>query len=295
MLFKTKHIVFTTDFSSFYIYENESDEQKIKISNADRPIHILFNISKSQCIFTNETDCNFSFPMSTYIYGEIKSKEFSIICQSKQKIKIIDILFYPQFFMGDKTISCKESYDLLNEMKIDIFSETASLTSTFMRLIIQQIIEFHRQNYCNCFQLENIFYTGKVIEILECVSERIIEKKSALPSAKFVHNIGQAKEILESDLVNPPSLEVLAERVGMSLPHFKRIFKRLTGITAYGFLKQKRMEVALALLMNDSQTISQIADQVGYSSKSHFTKAFVEHFGVRPSSFRGTTCSELPD
>ena len=123
--------------------------------------------------------------------------------------------------MGDKTISCKESYDLLNKIKIDIFSETALLTSTFMRLIIQQILEFHTQRYCNCFQLENIFYTGKVIEILECVSERIIEKKSAHPSAKFAHNIGQAKKILESDLVNPPSLEVLAERVGMSLPHFK--------------------------------------------------------------------------
>ena len=97
MLFKTKHIVFTTDFSSFYMYENESDEQEIKISNADKSIHILFNISDSQCIITNKTDFNFLFPISIYIYGEIKSKEFSIICQSKQskqKIKIIDIQFY---------------------------------------------------------------------------------------------------------------------------------------------------------------------------------------------------------
>ena len=85
MLFKTKHIVFTTDFSSFYMYENESDEQEIKISNADRSIHILFNISDSQCIITNKTDCNFLFPISTYIYGEIKSKEFSILKVSNTK------------------------------------------------------------------------------------------------------------------------------------------------------------------------------------------------------------------
>ena len=92
--------------------------------------------------------------------------------------------------------------------------------------------------------------------------------------------------LLERDLENPPTLEMLAQEVGCGPFHLSRLFGRLTGKTMPEFLRQKRMERAALLLRTTKQSVSEIALTVGYESFSAFTRGFVRERGMTPSAYR---------
>ncbi len=96
----------------------------------------------------------------------------------------------------------------------------------------------------------------------------------------------KAQNILEDNLEMPPSLPDLAGQVGMSLSKFKKIFTLVSGMPPYSYLRKARMEQAMYLIRKNEMNVTEVAYEVGYSSLSQFSRAFGEHFGIRPSQAR---------
>jgi AraC family transcriptional regulator, transcriptional activator of the genes for pyochelin and ferripyochelin receptors len=96
----------------------------------------------------------------------------------------------------------------------------------------------------------------------------------------------QAREILLQDLENPPSLLDLAKQVGLNDYKLKAGFRRVFGTTVFGYLHEQRMTQAHDLLTSSDLPVTEIANQVGYTSLSAFSTAFKKFFGIRPSSCR---------
>ena len=94
--------------------------------------------------------------------------------------------------------------------------------------------------------------------------------------------VDRTKELLGRDLVNPPTLEILGQEVGCSPFHLSRIFSREVGLTIPQFLRNLRMERAAELLRTGRYNVTEAATEVGYSSLSHFSKAFCETIGCCP-------------
>lgn len=92
----------------------------------------------------------------------------------------------------------------------------------------------------------------------------------------------RARDILAADMENPPSLQELAARVGLSETRLKRGFKGLFGLTPYGWLREQRLLEAQSLLLRPGASVSQVAYHVGYTNVSHFIAAFVRRFSTRP-------------
>ena len=222
----------------------------------------------------------------SYIFTSNKSGgQITILYLPEQKVKIIELQVIPERLLNlpDGTTVSRKLYDIWNSEKDALTQRSINHITPSMQVVLDQMLGLHRD-----YSLKKLFYTSKVFELLSYILVRLGEKGNGRRAKASRHpaQIYRAQEILEAELDNPPSLEELAKRVGMSTPHFKRIFSQLTGMTPYGFLRQKRMELALSLLANGTENISEIADIVGYKSKSHFTKAFTQYFGTNPSSFR---------
>lgn len=94
--------------------------------------------------------------------------------------------------------------------------------------------------------------------------------------------VARTKELLARDLANPPTLEALGQEVGCSPFHLSRIFSREVGLTIPQFLRNLRMERAAELLRSGRYNVTEAATEVGYSSLSHFSKAFCETIGCCP-------------
>ena len=94
--------------------------------------------------------------------------------------------------------------------------------------------------------------------------------------------IARVQEILLADIENPPALAELGKLVGSSPFHLSRIFRQETGVTISGFLRRARLDRAAELLRAGDANVTEAAMTVGYSSLSHFSKAFAETFGCCP-------------
>ena len=94
--------------------------------------------------------------------------------------------------------------------------------------------------------------------------------------------VERVKEILARDLANPPTLEMLGQEVGCSPFYLSRIFSREVGLTIPQYLRNVRMERAAELLRSGRYNVTEAATEVGYSSLSHFSKAFCETIGCCP-------------
>lgn len=97
--------------------------------------------------------------------------------------------------------------------------------------------------------------------------------------------VARTKELLALHLANPPTLEALGQAAGCSSFYLSRTFSREVGLTIPQFLRNLRMERAAELLRTGRYNVTEAAMQVGYSSLSHFSKAFCETTGCCPALY----------
>jgi AraC family transcriptional regulator, activator of mtrCDE len=82
------------------------------------------------------------------------------------------------------------------------------------------------------------------------------------------------------------TLDELAARANASRASLVRMFRRIAQLTPLTFLTELRLDLARFRLSTTARPIAAIADQVGYSSESAFSRAFQRRFGMRPSESR---------
>lgn len=98
--------------------------------------------------------------------------------------------------------------------------------------------------------------------------------------------IARVMAYLESDPSTRVSLDELSSIARLSLSQFKALFKKETGKTPGGYLRDLRMEKAMALLVNTDYPIGIVAEMVGYIDASSFSHRFSSHFGFPPRNLR---------
>lgn len=133
----------------------------------------------------------------------------------------------------------------------------------------------------------DLWYQGKVLELLAQTLFR--ENKPAelfCDRHKRVHRerAERARFLLERDLENPPSLEMLAGEVDCSPFYLSRIFAQEMGMSIPKYIRTKRIEQAGELL-KAGKSVTDAAMTVGYSSLSAFNKAFVQQMGCCPGLY----------
>jgi AraC family transcriptional regulator len=97
----------------------------------------------------------------------------------------------------------------------------------------------------------------------------------------------QVKEYVEAHLADDIELADLAAAACYSEYHFCRVFKASTGQSPYQYVVQRRMQEAMRQLQaRPHARVASIAQEVGYASPSHFSRAFKKHHGVAPSRCR---------
>lgn len=80
----------------------------------------------------------------------------------------------------------------------------------------------------------------------------------------------------------------LCKLIFMSRSQSYRKIKGLTGLTPKTLILKYRMENAMKLLSNRSESIEKIGNQVGFVNFSHFSRTFSEYYGIKPSQVPNT-------
>ena len=106
----------------------------------------------------------------------------------------------------------------------------------------------------------------------------------ASPAGQLAEKIASACRLIES-AETPPSLESLAQHVGMSTSHFHRLFKAATGLTPKAYAAAHRANLVRKSL-HKSDTVTSAIYDAGYNSNSRFYETSNEVLGMTPSNYR---------
>ena len=101
-------------------------------------------------------------------------------------------------------------------------------------------------------------------------TQRIVFRAMSYIHAKF------AEQVTRNDL---------AEFVGLSERHLSRCFNQELGISPMTYLNRYRVKRAKELLKSGHKNITQIAEEVGFSSSGYFTRVFRDEVGVSPREY----------
>jgi AraC family transcriptional regulator len=96
----------------------------------------------------------------------------------------------------------------------------------------------------------------------------------------------RAAEVLRSRLDGGVRLSTLARECGMSVSHFTRSFRATFGVSAHGWLVQRRIELAKDLMRTSAYPLVDIALRCGFSDQSAFNRAFAQIVGESPGRWR---------
>ena len=89
-----------------------------------------------------------------------------------------------------------------------------------------------------------------------------------------------------------PSVRHLADEASLSLFHFIRAFKMSEGVTPHGWIVARRLEKAVALLVDGQTPVTDTAIFAGYSSAAHFIDGFRRTLGVTPGQLRSASLAD---
>ena len=91
---------------------------------------------------------------------------------------------------------------------------------------------------------------------------------------------------MHDQIATPLHADTVADYVNMSRSYFSQCFKKLVGLTFNDYLRQERIMMSKDLLCQTKQSISWIAQAVGYGDVKYFSLVFREYTKMLPSEFR---------
>jgi AraC-like DNA-binding protein len=110
--------------------------------------------------------------------------------------------------------------------------------------------------------------------------------------ATSAETVRKVHDYLVEHLSERVTIEELSRMFHINATTLKDAFKTEYGTSLAAHIKEHRMEKAATLLHESGMSVAEIAKIVGFESRSRFTTAFREKYGVLPSEYRSSLCSQ---
>lgn len=163
--------------------------------------------------------------------------------------------------------------------EIDEHRLTCSGGSACMDLVLHYIADTHGRDLSK--QVAEVFIHERLRDHND--QQRLpLRTRLGVSHPKLLHCL----QLIEDDSDEMPMQHELAERVGLSNRQLERLFQKYLQTTPSRYCMDHRLRRARSMLRNTSRSIIDIAVACGFSSHSHFSKSYREHFGITPRSDR---------
>jgi AraC family transcriptional regulator len=122
---------------------------------------------------------------------------------------------------------------------------------------------------------------------LTLVSRAIGPRTSRVTGASYARRrlVDRVKVLLAGDLSRRWTLADIAAAIHGSPVYLTQVFQQVEGLPLYRYHLRLRLARGLDLIAG-REDLSGLAQDLGFSSHSHFSAAFKQHYGVTPAEFR---------
>ena len=147
---------------------------------------------------------------------------------------------------------------------------------------VQQLTVFNRfmQQVCEVLEAQ----TRQLRTWLEAPSSQA--RRSHLRGGLSPAALRRVQLFVEANLGRAIHLHDLAARAALSPYHFARAFKTSAGMTPRTYVEHRRIEEAKRLLTESTQSLAQVAMEVGFGTQSRLSSTFKRKTGFTPGEYR---------
>jgi len=221
-------------------------------------------------------------------------EENSLLLYNPQQELPIDLQVAPNSWIVSILISIKKFHGLfsqeadyisfLNSENKDKKYYKDGAISPSMAIVLNQLINFSLNS-----SIKQLYFQGKAYELLSLYFNRSedanVEQCPFLVDEANVIKIRKAKDIIVARMAEPPTLQELADEIGLNIKKLKEGFKQIYGDSVFSFLFDYKMEVARKLLESGENNVNEVGHKIGYSTSSHFIAAFKKKYGTTPKKY----------
>ncbi len=168
----------------------------------------------------------------------------------------------------------------------------ASFSQIYVKFVFSSIIKELNMHMTDIEQkviekeIEELYQCTKIADVIKIAEKNIKRFEKHIVNSEVRNEIQSIKKYIYENYQHDISVELLAEKVGLSPSYLSSIFKKETGENLSKFMKNYRMERAEELLVNTNKKVINICEEVGYTNVSYFCQNFKEYYGVSPERFR---------
>lgn len=270
----------------FYILKtiNESNEKQQVIREIDSS-YIQFHYclkGASKFIFNNS---NYTFDVldehALLLYNP--QRDLPLNLELEPKSWMVSLLISIQKFHSLFSLEADFIHFISDENKDKKYYDNKPISPS-MAIVLNQMLNYNLHS-----SIKKLYLKGKAFELLSLYFNRNedadIEQCPFLVDEQNVLKIRKAKEIIIIRMTEPPTLQELANEIGLSLKKLKDGFKQIYGDSVFSFLFDYKMEVARKLLESNQYNVNEVGHKVGYSTSSHFITAFKKKYGTTPKKY----------
>lgn len=273
----------------------EQDFILIRFQNDTNEVqHVEKQVKTGLIQFHFNVKGNGKFIFNNGNYALDLNEEKSLLLYNPQKELPLHLEIFPKSWIISALISIKKFHALFsNEAESIPFLSDENIEKKYygeedispsMAIVLNQIFHYNQNS-----SVKNLYLKGKGYELLSLYFNRNedpnAEQCPFLIDEENVLKIKKAKEIVIANMAEPPSLQELADQVGLNLKKLKVGFKKIYGDSVYSFLFDYKMESARKLLESGSYNVNEVGLQIGYSTSSHFIAAFKKKYGITPKKY----------
>ncbi len=152
--------------------------------------------------------------------------------------------------------------------------------------IIESLNDNNNEGIIRSLNIEGQLNLILALQILE---HKSYENKLTLPNSISHNDLAKTKEISQYIDVNATDSFTVAELAsihGISPKKMQTGFKLLYGKSVNEYVRLKKLELSRELIETTEFSISEIVYQIGYKSRSYFSKIFSENYDILPTEYR---------
>ena len=208
---------------------------------------------------------------------------------SENDMGIINCLINPEF-LAEKLVNSENMMELLSLTHFQEFNTAYGSSLPIVKFFGKELLEI--ENIMESMLNEyNTKHPGYITVLKGYMNILLVKMLRVLVQDPTEENhtdriAGKILKYIEVNYNKNISLKQLSKECFYNPSYFSKLFKECFGKTLSEYIIGKRMNKAIQLIRDTSESIEQISYIVGYKDKKQFYKHFKAHTGITPNLFR---------
>lgn len=266
----------TKDFPIEYFYVDDKHPRYVMTAHWHKKFEIIRVISGSFDVYLDNVEYNLS-------EGDVLFIEYGCLHRGIPNNCVYECIVF------DINMLRKQQNDAVTSYFLPIIDSSVRIKRVLSKKddILYSAVNsiLYALKHCNpYYELE--VYSGLFKLFAQLYSRGYITNEAKQIRSRQAEKITALIDWIEDNYTEEITLEMLADKCGISQKYLCRIFKNYTDKTPINFINELRIENACHELSVKKNTVTQAALLSGFNDLSYFSKTFKQHKGITPKQYK---------